>query len=95
LRWVFLLLLVQDLGCDKKFKHQVKESNKFKRDCNQIKENLYHGLISNEVEPRVSYTDSFYINKLAEIYQLSEEDRDLMIKALKPWKDKTSVTVDM
>lgn len=95
LRWVFLLLLVDQLGCDKKFKQQIKESGRFKRDCEQIQANLYHGLVSNEVEPRVAYTDVFYINKLAEIYKLSEEERELMTKDLKPWKDKINVTTDI
>lgn len=34
-------------------------------------------------------------DQLAEIYGLSEEERELMTKDLKPWKDKTSVTADM
>jgi hypothetical protein len=95
LRWVFFLLLVTDLGCNREFKTQVKDSAKFQRDCNQIRNNLYLGLISNETEPKVKKTDAYYINKLAEIYELSEEERALMTKDLEPWKDKTSVTADM
>lgn len=35
------------------------------------------------------------LDQLAEIYELTEEERELMTKDLKPWKDKTSVTADM
>lgn len=34
-------------------------------------------------------------DQLAKIYNLTEDERNLMTKDLKPWKDKTSVTADM
>jgi hypothetical protein len=34
-------------------------------------------------------------DQLAAIYNLTEDERNLMTKDLKPWKDKTSVTADM
>lgn len=34
-------------------------------------------------------------DQLARIYNLTEDERNLMTKDLKPWKDKTSVTADM
>lgn len=34
-------------------------------------------------------------DQLAAIYNLTEDERNLMTKELKPWKDKTSVTADM